>query len=219
MLSLAHAMPCMADFAGNRVRRGNDEKWKAWNAIKAGFPPFPLLLEIPSGFPHSHRFDDGSHLSKRHRKGLVTDVSGPQRNACPGTLTSAKVWLPYRVRSMQNGSGGGVADRTQTVTKLYARTPLIADVTPEKYHPMQTEARTSAIYESLNAQIHHLEVYAALASKYLRGTSAGQDGFVTNARSRATTVLFGGDCEDASYSFTVHCSLHPVARSKPRMCR
>jgi hypothetical protein len=24
----------------------------------------------------------------RHRKGLVTDVSGPQRNACPGTLTS-----------------------------------------------------------------------------------------------------------------------------------
>ena len=22
-----------------------------------------------------------------HRKGLVTDVSGPQRNACPGTLT------------------------------------------------------------------------------------------------------------------------------------
>src|SRR5580704_16448569 len=23
----------------------------------------------------------------RHRKGLVTDVSGPQRNACPGTLT------------------------------------------------------------------------------------------------------------------------------------
>jgi hypothetical protein len=24
----------------------------------------------------------------RFRKGLVTDVSGPQRNACPGTLTS-----------------------------------------------------------------------------------------------------------------------------------
>jgi hypothetical protein len=31
-----------------------------------------------------------SHAFKsihRHRKGLVTDVSGPQRNACPGTLT------------------------------------------------------------------------------------------------------------------------------------
>jgi hypothetical protein len=27
----------------------------------------------------------------RHRKGLVTDVSGPQRNACPGTLTA---WYP-----------------------------------------------------------------------------------------------------------------------------
>jgi hypothetical protein len=24
---------------------------------EAGFPPFPLLLEIPSGFPHSQRFD------------------------------------------------------------------------------------------------------------------------------------------------------------------
>ncbi len=23
---------------------------------KAGFPPFPLLLEIPAGFPHSQRF-------------------------------------------------------------------------------------------------------------------------------------------------------------------
>jgi hypothetical protein len=25
----------------------------------------------------------------RHRKGLVTDVSGPQRNACPGTLSGS----------------------------------------------------------------------------------------------------------------------------------
>ena len=62
---------------------------------------------------------------------------------------------------------------------------------------MQTEARTSAFYESLNKSTS-LEVYAALASKYLRGTTAGQDGFVTNARSRAKTVLFGGGCEDAS---------------------
>jgi len=53
---------------------------------KAGFPPFPLLLEIPSGFPHSHRFDYGIYLFKTTRKWLVTDVSGPQRNACPGTL-------------------------------------------------------------------------------------------------------------------------------------
>jgi hypothetical protein len=64
---------------------------------RTGFPPLPLLLEIPSGFPHSHRFDDGIDISKQlqkqqigwscqHRKGLVTNVSGPQRNACPGTL-------------------------------------------------------------------------------------------------------------------------------------
>jgi hypothetical protein len=24
---------------------------------KTGFPPFPPPLEIPEGFPHSHRFD------------------------------------------------------------------------------------------------------------------------------------------------------------------
>jgi hypothetical protein len=67
----------------------------------AGFPPFPHSLEIPSGFPHSHGLDDGiyvfsCHLNSRHRhrKGLVTDVSGPQRNACPGTLTPGLVAAP-----------------------------------------------------------------------------------------------------------------------------
>jgi hypothetical protein len=61
---------------------------------KAGFPPFPHSLEIPSGFPHSHGLGDWIYVfscslnsNHRHRKGLVTDVSGPQRNACPGTLT------------------------------------------------------------------------------------------------------------------------------------
>ena len=61
---------------------------------EAGFPPLPLSLEIPSGFPHSHGLDDEIlcfvlplNPNPRHRKGLVTDVSGPQRNACPGTLT------------------------------------------------------------------------------------------------------------------------------------
>jgi hypothetical protein len=64
---------------------------------EAGFPPFPHSLEIPLGLPHSHRLGDGIDISKQfakaapnwtcqHRKGLVTDVSGPQRNACPGTL-------------------------------------------------------------------------------------------------------------------------------------
>ena len=56
---------------------------------KAGFPPFPLLLEIPAGFPHSPPLRRRFYLLKRHRKGLVMDVSGPQRNACPGTLKAS----------------------------------------------------------------------------------------------------------------------------------
>jgi hypothetical protein len=75
------------------------------------------------------------------------------------------------------------------------------------------------VVQQLSVFANTPEVYAALASKYLRGTAAGRDGFVTNARGRAKTVLFGGDCEDARCSFSVRCSLHPVARSKPRMCR
>jgi transposase-like protein len=64
---------------------------------EAGFPP---SLEIPSGFPHSHGLDDWIYVfscplnsNHRHRKGLVTDVSGPPRNACPGTLTQRLQFL------------------------------------------------------------------------------------------------------------------------------
>ena len=60
---------------------------------EAVFPPFPHSFEIPSGFPHSHGLDDRIYVfscplnsKRRHRKGLVTYVSGPQRNVCPGTL-------------------------------------------------------------------------------------------------------------------------------------
>ncbi len=76
---------------------------------KAGFPPFPHSLEIPSGFPHSHGLDDDGSLSFKAtaetknpsrqpqfepstRKGLVTHVLGPKRNACPGTLIHQEVW-------------------------------------------------------------------------------------------------------------------------------
>jgi len=68
---------------------------------EAGFPPFPHSLEIPSGFPHSHGLDDWIYVfvpAQLHRKGLVTDVSGPQRNACTGTLTSARFGFLIRVR-------------------------------------------------------------------------------------------------------------------------
>src|SRR6266851_9074808 len=80
---------------------------------KAGFPPFPHSLEIPSGFPHSHGLDDWIYVfwcplnsNHRHRKGLVTDVSGPQRNACPGTLTG-----PLR------GTGNATRDSTCTTCR------------------------------------------------------------------------------------------------------
>ena len=63
---------------------------------KAGFPPFPLSLEIPSGFPHSNGLGDWFRYLKRNQRtktkttpvqGAVTDVPGPKRNVCPGTLT------------------------------------------------------------------------------------------------------------------------------------
>jgi len=66
---------------------------------KAGFPPFPHSLEIPSGFPHYHGLGDekrylearaktsaNPELKPYHRKGPVTDVSGPKCNGCSGTL-------------------------------------------------------------------------------------------------------------------------------------
>jgi len=65
---------------------------------KAGFPPFPHSLEIPTGLPHSHGLDDEGGIWKQrqrlaqnrnlgpyHRKGLVTDVPGPMCNGCSGT--------------------------------------------------------------------------------------------------------------------------------------
>jgi hypothetical protein len=64
---------------------------------EAGLPPFPHSVEIPSGFPHSHGLDYWTYVfscplnsNYLHRKGIVTDVSGPQRNAFPGTLTVAR---------------------------------------------------------------------------------------------------------------------------------
>jgi hypothetical protein len=45
--------------------------------------------------------------SSEHRKGLVTDVSGPQRNACPGTLTHEQAWFPCSARSAETALSGG----------------------------------------------------------------------------------------------------------------
>src|SRR3954452_948327 len=67
---------------------------------KDGFPPFPHPLEIPSGLPHSHSFDDGENMyldrqtppktldqSHFQRRGVVNHVSGLKRKGCPGTLS------------------------------------------------------------------------------------------------------------------------------------
>jgi len=85
---------------------------------EAGFPPFPHSLEIPSGFPHSHDLDDWRYMSSRApqlkrccREGLVTDVSGPQRNACPGTLTSAR--LVFLIACRTYAHSGSRCDREQ----------------------------------------------------------------------------------------------------------
>ena len=39
---------------------------------KAGFPPFPHPLEIPSGFPHSHGYGDDYHLYKTGHSQPIT---------------------------------------------------------------------------------------------------------------------------------------------------
>ena len=52
----------------NSLHGANDEEWKGWKAIEPASHPFPFLLEIPSGFPHSHRFDEGIDVSKQLQK-------------------------------------------------------------------------------------------------------------------------------------------------------
>jgi hypothetical protein len=50
------------------------------------------------------------HSNHRHRKGLVTDVSGPQRNACPDILTPLSGFggcgclLKHRARPLRAGT-------------------------------------------------------------------------------------------------------------------
>ena len=58
-------------------------------------PTLSTLFGNPFGiptFPRPRRLDINVFScpfgpNHRHREGLVTDVSGPQRNACSGTLT------------------------------------------------------------------------------------------------------------------------------------
>src|SRR5271155_893657 len=87
-------------FAARKAGHGNDRVWKAWKAMKPASHPSHTLWKslrdshIPTasttGYMSSRAPFNSNH---RHRKGLVTDVSGPQRNACPGTLTENSVHI------------------------------------------------------------------------------------------------------------------------------
>src|SRR5580704_10684449 len=79
---------------GRKAGHGNDRVWKAWKAKKPASHPSHTLWKslrdshIPTAsttrWLSSQTPSTRSHV---RRKGPVTDVSGPQRNACPGTLT------------------------------------------------------------------------------------------------------------------------------------
>ena len=82
-----------SSIAGRKAGHGNG---RAWKAMMPAIPPFPHSLEIPFGIATLPRplrldicllFSCPLNSNYRHRKGLVTDVSVPQRNACPGTFT------------------------------------------------------------------------------------------------------------------------------------
>jgi hypothetical protein len=83
----------------SRAGHGNDRVWKAWKAIRPVSHPshtpwkslrdyhIPTASTTREGFRSKNK--DPSHkpkLKPYRCKGLVTDVSGPRCNACPGTL-------------------------------------------------------------------------------------------------------------------------------------
>jgi hypothetical protein len=93
--------------AARKAGRGNDRVWKAWKAKK----------------PASHGLDDWIYVfscplnsNHRHGKGLVTDVSGPQRNASRFTHPWAYLALALQNRpetwftAKRDGDGFSLSD-------------------------------------------------------------------------------------------------------------
>jgi hypothetical protein len=72
----------LSSICARKAGHGNDRVWKAWKAMK----PAPHPSQGLDGWIYVFSCPLNSNHSPR--KGLVTDVSGRQRNACPGTLTS-----------------------------------------------------------------------------------------------------------------------------------
>src|SRR5713101_7313478 len=88
-------------YAERKAGHGNDRVWKAWKAMKpASHPSHTLWKSLwDSHIPTASTTGYMSYRAllksnRRHRKGLVTDVSGPQRNACPGTLKVMPKMVP-----------------------------------------------------------------------------------------------------------------------------
>lgn len=48
---------------------------------------------IPTASRLIYVFSGRLNSNHRHRKGLVTDVSGSERNACAGTLSPTRRWI------------------------------------------------------------------------------------------------------------------------------
>src|ERR1700710_1665315 len=83
------------DETGSRkAGHGSDREWKAWKAMKpASHPSHSLWKSLRDSHTPTasttgiYILSFPFNLNHCHREGVVTDVSGPQRNACPGTLT------------------------------------------------------------------------------------------------------------------------------------
>jgi len=95
-----HFLASTAHCAGRTERRPGEKQamemteYGKHGKPRSRLPTLPTLFGNPFGiptFPRPRRL--GSCLlvtlksKSSRRKGLVTDVQGPQRNACPGTLT------------------------------------------------------------------------------------------------------------------------------------
>jgi hypothetical protein len=106
-------------FAARKAAHGNDRVWKAWKAMKpASHPPHTLWKSlrdshIPTANDWIYIFSCLLNSNHRHRKGLATDVLGPQRNACPGTLTPARPgFLTQRIAQELLGRRCGAGTRS-----------------------------------------------------------------------------------------------------------
>ena len=105
-----------SSIAERKAGHGNDRAWKAWKAMVPASHPSHTLWKslrdshIPTALTTGYVFSCHLNSNHRHRKGLVTDVSGPQRNACPGTLTPTE---REQVEPTKNGLSYPKQTRTQ----------------------------------------------------------------------------------------------------------